>query len=94
VLLTPTTARPPVGAAQWEGLGALRTLLEMAAVYPFTGVWNITGQPALSIPGPPADGLPVGAQLVAPPNGESRLLALAAQLEHQLAWPGLRPSVA
>jgi amidase len=38
VLLTPTMARPPVKAAQWEGLGALRTLLEMAAVYPFAGI--------------------------------------------------------
>jgi amidase len=92
VLLTPTTARPPVAAAQWEGLGALRTLMGMAAVYPFTGVWNMTGQPALSIPGPPADGLPVGAQLVGPPDGEARLLALAAQLERELGWPELRPS--
>jgi Asp-tRNA(Asn)/Glu-tRNA(Gln) amidotransferase A subunit family amidase len=46
VLLTPTTARPPVEAARWEGLGATRTLIGMAAVYPFTAIWNITGQPA------------------------------------------------
>jgi amidase len=73
VLLTPTTARPPVKAAQWEGLGALRTLLEMAAVYPFTGIWNMTGQPAISIPAPLAsDGLPIGAQLIAPRDGEGR----------------------
>src|SRR5918999_636998 len=95
VLLTPTAARPPVKAAQWEGLGALRTLLEMAAAYPFTAIWNMTGQPALSIPAPPsADGLPVGAQLIGPPDGEGRLLALAAQLERELGWPALRPPLA
>jgi amidase len=94
VLLTPTAARPPVKAAQWEGLGALRTLLEMAAAYPFTGIWNMTGQPALSIPAPPSsDGLPVGAQLIAPSHGEGRLLALAAQLERELGWPAHRPPV-
>jgi amidase len=94
LLLTPTAARPPVKAAQWEGLGALRTLLEMAMVYPFTGIWNMTGQPAISIPAPPAsDGLPVGAQLIAPWDGEGRLLALAAQLERQLGWPAHRPPV-
>lgn len=92
VLLTPTTARPPVKAAHWEGLGALRTLLGMAMVYPFTGLWNMTGQPAISIPAPPAsDGLPVGAQPIAPAQGEPRLLALAAQLERELGWPARRP---
>src|SRR5918992_3231458 len=95
VLLTPTIARPPMKAAQWEGLGALRTLLEMAIVYPFTAVWNMTGQPAISIPAPPSrDGLPIGAQLIAPADGEERLLGLAAQLERELAWPGRRPPLA
>jgi amidase len=95
VLLTPTVARPPVTAARWEGRGAIRTLLGMAAVYPFTAVWNMTGQPALSIPAPPADdGLPVGAQLVGPPDREDRLLALAGQLERELGWPARRPPLA
>jgi amidase len=92
VLLTPTTARTPVKAAQWEGLGALRTMLEMATVYPFTGVWNMTGQPAISVPAPPAsDGLPIGAQLIAPRDGEATLLALAAQLQRESGWPARRP---
>jgi amidase len=92
VLLTPTCAHPPVDAARWEGRGAMRTLLGMASVYPFTGVWNMTGQPAVSIPAPPSrDGLPIGAQLVGPPHAEGRLLALAAQLERELDWPERRP---
>ncbi len=95
VLLTPVAARPPVRAAQWEGMSAARTLLEMAAVYPFTGVWNMTGQPAISVPGSPArDGLPIGAQLIGPPESEGRLLSLAAQLEGVLRWPDRRPPLA
>jgi amidase len=95
VLLTPTCVRPPVDAAEWEGMSALRTLLGMGAVYPFTGVWNMTGQPALSIPGPPAStGLPIGAQLVGPPEGEELLLSLGAQLERELDWPSRRPPLA
>jgi amidase len=94
LLLTPVSIRPPVDAAEWEGLSAPRTLLGMANVYPFTGVWNMTGQPAISVPAPPTpDGLPVGAQLVAPPDGESRLLGLAAQLERELDWPARRPGI-
>ena len=69
VLLTPTLAHTPARAAEWEGMGATRALLEMAQAYPFNGIWNLTGQPALSIPGPPAsDGMPLGAQLVGPPD--------------------------
>jgi amidase len=92
LLLTPTCARPPVEAARWEGMSALRTLIEMADAYPFTGIWNMTGQPAVSIPaGPADDGLPLGAQLVGPPDGEARLLSVAAQLERELRWPERRP---
>jgi amidase len=92
LLLTPVSARPPVDAAQWEGLGAARTLLGMSRAYPFTGTWNMTGQPAISIPAPPtSEGLPVGAQLIGPADSESLLLSLAGQLERELGWPERRP---
>ncbi len=94
VLLAPLTASPPVAAGRWEGLGALRTLLGMAAVYPFTGHWNLTGQPALAIPaGMSDDRLPVGVQLVGRWGEEAVLLGLAAQLEAELGWADRRPPV-
>jgi amidase len=94
VLLTPVTARPPVTAGRWEGLGALRTLIEMSAVYPFTGIWNMTGQPAASVPaGLSEDGLPIGVQLVGRPNDEATLLSLAAQIESERPWADRRPPV-
>ena len=94
VLLTPATARPPVGAAEWEGRSALRTFVEMARVYPFLVVWNVTGQPAASVPaGFTAAGLPIGVQLVGRPNDEGTLLSLAAQLEAERPWAEQRPPV-
>ena len=92
VLLTPVSTRPPLDAAVWEGMSAARTLFGMARVYPFTGIWNMTGQPAISVPATPTSGgLPVGAQLVGPPDGEPLLLSVAAQLEAELGWPERRP---
>ena len=95
VLLTPTTARPPVGAAEWEGVGALRTLLGMTAVYPYCATWNHTGQPAAAVPaGVTDDGLPLSVQLVGRPNDEGTLLSLAGQLEAERPWAARRPPVA
>jgi amidase len=40
-----------------------------------------------------ADGLPLGVQLVARPEGEATLLSLAAQLESEIGWAERRPPV-
>jgi amidase len=95
VLVAPVAAKPPVGAAQWEGLGAVRTLIEMAVTYPFASVWNMIGQPACAVPAPSlsVDGLPIGVQLVGPPDSEGLLLSLAAQLEAEIGWPARRPPI-
>ena len=95
LLLSPTTAKPPVGAAEWEGLSAPRTLLGMSLAYPFTSQWNATGQPVLAIPaGFTAAGLPLGAQLIGRPDDEGTLLSLAAQVEAERPWADRRPRVA
>ena len=93
VLITPTVAVPPVRIGRWAGQGALRTLIGMSRVYPFTPVWNYLGQPAASIPaGQTAEGLPLAVQLIAPPNREDILLSVAAQLERALDWPARAPA--
>jgi amidase len=95
VLLTPTIAAPPPAAAAWEGVGALRTLIEMIMVYPYCVIWNGTGQPAASVPvGFGADGLPLSAQLIAKPEQDHLLLSLAAQMEAERPWADARPSLA
>ncbi len=95
VLLTPLSAQPPVRAGQWEGRGALYTLLALSFVYPFAAQWNLTGQPAIAVPaGITDDGLPVGVELVGRHGEEATLIALAAQLEADLGWPARRPPLA
>ncbi len=54
------------------------------ALLSHTALWGVLGLPALSIPLPSPDGLPVGAQLVAAPGSDVRLLAIASVME-QLA---------
>lgn len=94
VLMTPVTGTLPVTVGRWSGRGAVRTLQGMAKVYPFTAVWNYTGQPAIAVPaGIGRNGLPLSVMFVAPPNREDLLLSLAGQLEAHLAWPDLRPPV-
>lgn len=88
VLLTPTI---PTVAPRAESLTGLRTLALAGRRAPFTSPWNVTGQPALSVPaGFTDDGLPLAVQLVGPPGSESLLLSLAAQLEQA---PGRRPAL-
>lgn len=95
VLLTPTTARPAVQSGEWEGLSALRTLDSMGRAYPFTAVWNTTGQPAASVPaGFTRDGLPLAVQLIGRPNDEGTLLSLAGQMEAERPWADRRPPLA
>ena len=95
VLMTPITTRTQVRAAEWEGMGAFRTLIGMLRVYPFTVPWNATGQPAASVPaGFTDDGLPLAVQLVGKPGDEGTLLSLAAQMEAERPWADRRPPVA
>ncbi len=94
VLMTPTVGEPAVPIGKWEGNGAWSILLGMSRTYPFTPLWNYTGQPAASIPiGLTGDGLPLAVQLIASPNREDLLLSLAAQLEEAVGWPDWRPPI-
>jgi amidase len=60
----------------------------------FTIPFNLTGQPAISLPlhwG--TDGLPIGVQLVAAPWREDLLLRVAAALEAAMPWAERRPPI-
>ena len=98
VVLTPTLAALP------SPIGGLRDDDDPAADFeaqkrftPFTAPYNITGQPAMSVPlsWPLVDGvtLPVGVQLVGRPFTETTLIAVAAQLEEAAPWGHRRPPV-
>jgi amidase len=75
ILVTPVTGTMPAVIGHWRGKGALRTVLGMGRVYPFTAVWNYTGQPAIAVPtGFSTQGLPVSVMLIAAPGREDLLL--------------------
>jgi amidase len=92
VLLTPLTpGRPPAIGAN-EGRGWLATTMAASAMVAHAACWNVTGQPACSVPaGFDADGLPRAVQLIAKPNEEATLVAVAAQLEGERPWVQDRP---
>jgi amidase len=93
VLVTPATAKPPLRVGQLEGRGAIWTLNSIAGRVPYNGVWNVTGQPAASVPaGFGSDGLPRAVQIVGRPNDEATLLSLAAQIEAERPWAQQRPA--
>ncbi|HMD56931.1 MAG TPA: amidase [Solirubrobacteraceae bacterium] len=93
VLLTPATASPPPRIGALQGRGAIWTLNAVAGMVPYNGVWNLTGQPAASVPaGFGGDGLPRAVQIVGRADDEATLLSLAAQIEAERPWAQLRPS--
>ena len=60
----------------------------------FTIPFNVTGQPAISLPLHwNHEGLPIGVQLVAAFGREDVLLRVAAQLEADGAWRDRRPPI-
>ena len=67
----------------------------MSAQYGWlTPPWNVTGQPAISLPVHwNAEGLPIGVQLVAAPGREDVLVRVAAQLEPRAGWLERSPAL-
>jgi aspartyl-tRNA(Asn)/glutamyl-tRNA(Gln) amidotransferase subunit A len=62
------------------------------AWYPYTHPFNLSGNPAVTVPcGWTSDGLPVGLQLVGPHLGDTRLLRAAALLEMARPWADRTP---
>ena len=95
LLLTPTLAEVPVPLGTFDTpeepiLGFMRA----AEFTPFTPPFNITGQPAISLPtAMSSDGLPIGIQLVGAFGREDLLIRVAAQIESALPWIDRRPAV-
>jgi aspartyl-tRNA(Asn)/glutamyl-tRNA(Gln) amidotransferase subunit A len=66
-----------------------------ASWYPYTMPFNLTGNPAISLPcGFDAAGMPLAIQLVARPGEDAALLRVAAAFEHARPWAQLRPEIA
>lgn len=89
ILVTPTLGAPPLplGVLDTRKLSLDEFNARMRDYCPFTGVFNATGQPAISLPLHwSASGLPVGVQLAARFGDDTTLLQLSAQLEQAAPW--------
>lgn len=94
VLLAPvvTMTPRPVGWFDADGDGA-EDFERNKRYAAFTGLTNVTGQPAVSVPlHTTPGGLPVGSMLVGRPADEVTLIALSAQLEAARPWAHRHPA--
>jgi amidase len=95
LLLTPTLGEPPppLGSFDDSGDDPVAALLRGAQTATFTANFNVTGQPAISLPLHwSEDGLPIGVQLVAGFGEEDLLLRVGAQLEEARPWADRVPT--
>jgi amidase len=96
LLLTPTIADPPPPLRSFDSPpeNPLQGLFRAASLVPFTPAFNVTGQPAISLPLHwNGDGLPIGVQLVAAYGREDALIRVAAQCEAAQPWASRRPPI-
>ena len=95
LLLTPVLGSPPprlgtlIGPPENPFGGA-----NIGELVPYTTHFNVTGQPAISLPMHwTDDGLPIGIQLAAAYGREDVLFQVAAQLEEAQPWADRRPPI-
>lgn len=99
VYISPVTTQPalPLGTlnANAADLTAELWMDRIMSNYAlFTPVFNLTGQPAISLPLYQSEGgLPLGVQFSAPMGEEALLLQLSGQLEQALPWRDRKPPV-
>ena len=95
LLLTPTLSAPPlpVGSMPNNPEHPMTPLMTAGSWVAFTSQFNISGQPAISLPlHRTAEGLPVGMQLAAAYGREDVLIRVASQLEQAAPWAHLTPN--
>ena len=93
LLLSPVMATPPPELGFLVGRPEDRAA-PFRDTWSYTAQFNMTGQPAVSLPlGMSQDGLPIGVQLAARFGEEATLLRIASQLERAMPWHERRPKV-
>ena len=97
VVLTPGLAERPVRIGEIDACSdePWEDFRRSSLFTPYTAIFNVSGQPAISVPlfhGD--DGLPTAVQLAGRPADEATLLSLAAQLEAARPWADRRPELA
>jgi amidase len=81
LVVAPTVGMLPPRVGAFAGLDGEATFRAVAPIGAFTAPFNVSGQPAISIPAARSrGGLPIGVQLVGRPGADRTLLAVAEQL--------------
>jgi amidase/6-aminohexanoate-cyclic-dimer hydrolase len=96
ILLSPVLLQPPIPLGVLDMMSKdTKTYIErMSGFFGFTSLFNVTGQPAMSVPLHWSDdGLPVGLQFTARFGDEALLFRLASQFEAAKPWKDRRPSM-
>lgn len=92
IWVTPTVAVAPDRIGAWRDLSPPDAFARAAKMGVFTAPFNVSGQPAVSVPaGLTRAGHPIGVQLAGRPLADAMVLQLARQLEAELPWSHLRP---
>jgi amidase len=93
-ILHPTLALPPVPIGHFHDVDPAENFERQKLFTPFTSIYNISGQPAVSVPLHwTGDGLPIGVMLAGRLGGEGTLISLSAQLEAARPWIGRTPPI-
>jgi amidase len=92
VLLTPTLADLPAPVGYFEEVQPQENFERQKRFTPYTALYNLTGQPAVSLPLYwTGDGLPVGVMLAGRTGDEATLISLSAQAERARPWRDYHP---
>jgi amidase len=95
LVLTPTVLGPPPQVGAWSQLSGEAAFRAAADYGAFTAVFNLSGQPAASVPvGRSPEGFPIGVQVVGRVTRDDWVLAVSRQLEEAFTWgPRVAPAI-
>jgi amidase len=93
-VLSPTLASLPVPVGYFDEVDPVENFERQKRFTPYTALYNVSGQPAVSIPLHwTDDGLPVGIMLAGRMGEEARLISLSAQVEAARPWRDRHPPI-
>jgi amidase len=91
-VLTPTLASPPAPVGYFDEVEPPQNFERQKRFTPYTAVYNLTGQPAVSLPLYwSGEGLPIGVMLAGRMGAEATLISLSAQVEAARPWRDRHP---
>jgi amidase len=91
-VLSPTLASPPVPVGYFDEVEPAENFERQKRFTPYTAIYNLSGQPAVSVPLHwTVGGLPIGVMLAGRMGEETTLISLSAQLEAARPWRDRHP---